>query len=141
MEGLLEIIDLIKTKITDQEYMLLMDSVSKIFNYHKSINIVYNPDAEKYKVTLIFPESPSRANKLSYSDDGSRMEIWTVNDREHRVDGPAVSEWNEFGEMIHEAWFVDGVRHREGGPALIIWATDVVNIYIQNGDIKRITVT
>jgi len=69
--------------------------------------------------------------------DNRGTKLWYVNDKLHRIDGPA-SEWadgtkywyqngelhREDGPAIerydgHKSWFVNGMRHREDGPAVI----------------------
>ncbi len=36
----------------------------------------------------------------------------------HRVDGPAMTNYDLSGRPTKETWFKDGIRHREGGPAV-----------------------
>jgi|15BtaG_2_1085339.scaffolds.fasta_scaffold00087_26 hypothetical protein len=42
----------------------------------------------------------------------------------HRVDGPAMTNYDLSGRPSKETWFEDGIRHREGGPAVTFFFGD-----------------
>lgn len=47
-------------------------------------------------------------------------ENWYIDDKKHRVDGPAVITWKD-GIKMREDWYVDGKMHRIDGPAITTW--------------------
>ena len=44
---------------------------------------------------------------------------WTVNNRYHREDGPAIQRWRHDGSLWCEEWYIDNMHHRVDGPAYI----------------------
>jgi len=60
------------------------------------------------------------------------FEEWILNGRRHRVDGPALREWEVLeghAEPVlkSEEWYLNGQLHRADGPALQAW-------YLTNGE-------
>ncbi|VUX47784.1 hypothetical protein DF3PA_70105 [Candidatus Defluviicoccus seviourii] len=46
---------------------------------------------------------------IQYYESGQKhAEIWFLNDRKHRIDGPACQEWSESGQKGQEIWFLNG---------------------------------
>lgn len=45
-------------------------------------------------------------------------------DHFHRLDGPAITEWDENGQKICEKYIIDDLYHREDGPAILRWHPD-----------------
>jgi hypothetical protein len=56
--------------------------------------------------------------------------IWYLNDKFHRVDGPAIEAANG-----NRAWFVNGQRHRRYGPAIEYLNGD--KVWYRNGQYHR----
>lgn len=52
-----------------------------------------------------------KKNGLITYSNGTKY--WHINDLYHRVDGPAVVDYNKT-----KHWFINGLRHREDGPAI-----------------------
>ena len=60
-----------------------------------------------------------------YYDNGQLYcEIYIVNGKRHREDGPAYNRWYETGQREYEVYYVNGVHHREDGPAITWWDED-----------------
>ena len=57
---------------------------------------------------------------------------WYVNGKRHRVDGPAI----EWVDGIYKSWWVNGKRHRTDGPA-IEWADGRVEYYYMGKQIDE----
>jgi len=49
------------------------------------------------------------------------MNIWSLNNKIHREDGPAVQGWHENGQKWYESWWLNGEYHRENGIAYQMW--------------------
>jgi len=56
------------------------------------------------------------------------LEVWYLNGILHRIDGPALREWqvvdgygHEDVVLIYEEWYLNGQRHRIDGPAFRQW--------------------
>jgi hypothetical protein len=61
----------------------------------------------------------------TYYDDGSiHWELWVVNGKNHRLDGPAEICYHEDGSIRYERWRVNDVSHRIDGPAWISYNRD-----------------
>ena len=67
--------------------------------------------------------------------DGSGNKYWFLNDKLHRVDGPAI----EFANGT-KSWWLNGELHREDGPAVEwadghkFWYVDDEKIEVPNND-------
>lgn len=89
-------------------------------------------DAETYSVRIW--RSPDNNRIL-------KMEWRAPNGDLHRPDGPAIEEWNSFGELTKQEFFQHGQRHRDDGPALIEWEpqtqTKILEIWAVGGSIHR----
>jgi len=60
--------------------------------------------------------------KIEYWDnDQKRFEMWFLNNKLHREDGPAYQEWYDNGQKRYESWILNKKYHREDGPAYQIW--------------------
>jgi len=58
--------------------------------------------------------------KNSYRENGQiRYEIYHLNGKLHRTDGPAYIDYYENGQAYREEYFLSGERHRTDGPAYI----------------------
>ena len=47
-------------------------------------------------------------------------EHWVVFDETHRINGPAIVEYDKYGIKTREYWYVHGVQHRLDGPSCIM---------------------
>ena len=80
-------------------------------------------------VSLILESNKQLKTGMFKDRDGTKL--WYVNNKEHRLDGPAVEYANGDKE-----WFVNGKRHRLDGPA-IEWADGTKAWYV-NGKRHRL---
>jgi len=53
-----------------------------------------------------------------WNGDNIVEEIWKVKNVIHRVNGPAVSKWNDEKLVLEEKWYKNGYYHRDDGPAI-----------------------
>jgi len=68
-------------------------------------------------------------HKIFRRSHGSiESERWYLDDKQHRLDGPAVVRYYEDGSIYSKQWWVNGKRHRLDGPAQV-W-------YHENGSIS-----
>lgn len=51
-------------------------------------------------------------------------EEWFEDSKLHRIDGPAIREWDLRGKLIREEWYKNGESHRIDGPAIREWGPD-----------------
>jgi len=59
---------------------------------------------------------------LGYYDNGQlQYEIWFVDGKCRRLDGPAYRSWFKTGQLEIEEWRVDNKYHRLDGPACQCW--------------------
>ena len=59
-------------------------------------------------------------HKKHYDESGKlEYEVWRLNGKLHRTDGPAHIGYYESGELRCEAWWLNGKHHRTDGPAFI----------------------
>lgn len=60
---------------------------------------------------------------ITYHYDGrtKKNERWEIDGKLHRVDGPAVLEYDEDGQKIREEWFQNNLLHRLNKPARILY--------------------
>jgi len=70
-----------------------------------------------------------KRNGLIVDNNGTKS--WYMNDKLHRVDGPAV----EYASGTKE-WRIDGKRHRADGPAIEYW--DGSKQWYMNGVLHRV---
>jgi len=60
--------------------------------------------------------------KIKYYPNGQKKsEIWSLNGKYHREDGPAYQWWYENGQKDYEWWYLNGKYHRDNGPAVQRW--------------------
>lgn len=59
-----------------------------------------------------------------YSNKKIRTEEWWYHGTPHRSDGPAVIKYSPFEELQAERWAVKGLQHREEGPSTISYFED-----------------
>ena len=64
-----------------------------------------------------------------YESGKVEREIWCLDDKKHRADGPAVISYYKTGEIEYKSWWVNGKLFRATSPN-IIW-------YYKNGDIQQ----
>ena len=88
-----------------------------------------------YKITykIHYPGSVHQTYKLS--------EEWKYKDSYHRIRGPAIIRYNEFGSAEHKEWWVFGILHNEHGPAVINYYRDTEicdKTWMVNGTIHRV---
>jgi hypothetical protein len=63
--------------------------------------------------------------KIEYWDNGQkRSELWSLNGKYHREDGPAYQFWHSNGQKRIEEWWLNGLIHREDGPAIHFFRDD-----------------
>jgi uncharacterized protein len=63
--------------------------------------------------------------KTTYRPDGSvSREIWYLDGKRHRTDGPAWIGYFPDGSVSYEVWCVNDERHRTDGPAWISYSED-----------------
>jgi antitoxin component YwqK of YwqJK toxin-antitoxin module len=84
-----------------------------------------------YKNFRALYESAKEATpEYKYYPNGQvERESWYLDGKKHRVDGPAVINYDKNGQVEIESWYLDGKKHREDGPT-VIW-------YDKNGQVKR----
>ena len=59
---------------------------------------------------------------IKYYENGQKQkEIYYLNDKEHKEDGPAIQYWYDNGQKQLEYYYLDGKYHREDGPAFQFW--------------------
>ena len=56
-----------------------------------------------------------------YNNGQKEYEIYYINGKYHREDGPAKMYWYNNGQKQFESYYINGKRHREDGPAIICW--------------------
>ena len=56
-----------------------------------------------------------------YPNGQKKSEIWYLNGKWHREDGPAYQFWYENGNKKYEEWWLNNKFHREDGPARQGW--------------------
>ena len=57
-----------------------------------------------------------------YRKDGSiKKQVWHLNDKRHRTDGPAYIYYREDGSVESEHWYLNSQYHRADGPAVIYY--------------------
>jgi antitoxin component YwqK of YwqJK toxin-antitoxin module len=60
--------------------------------------------------------------KIEYFNNGQKQsELWYLNDKHHREDGPSYQSWYSNGQKRYESWLLNGKLHREDGPAYQFW--------------------
>jgi len=60
--------------------------------------------------------------KIDYYPNGQKKsEIWSLNGKYHREDGPAYQKWYKNGQKRYEEWSLNNKYHREDGPAYQTW--------------------
>ena len=60
--------------------------------------------------------------EIKYWDNGNKgYEIWYLNGKKHREDGPAYQSWYKNGQKYYERWYLNGKSHREDGPVSQEW--------------------
>lgn len=77
---------------------------------------------------------------LSYSRFNGKLNSfsWLLDDKLHRIDGPAWVEWDYDGRIQNMTWNKDGQIHRDDGPAQIdIKNPFIVEIWRKDGVIHR----
>jgi len=53
--------------------------------------------------------------KIYYWDNGQkRYEVWLLNGKYHREDGPDILKWYENGQKNYEVWYLNDKCHRDG---------------------------
>jgi len=57
-----------------------------------------------------------------YSNGQKEFEIWLLNGKRHKKDGPAYQTWYENGQKLNEIWYLNDKLHREDGPAYQRWS-------------------
>lgn len=72
---------------------------------------------------------PSPASKVTFHPNGEKStERWFVNEKRHRLDGPAVIKYFSNGIKASEVWYKDDMIYRDTLPTIIM--------YHPNGNIK-----
>mgnify|MGYP001774458397 CR=1 FL=1 len=56
-----------------------------------------------------------------YLNGQKQLELWLLNSKDHREDGPSRQMWYKNGQKKIESWYLDGKLHREDGPAYQRW--------------------
>ena len=56
-----------------------------------------------------------------FPDGTIGIESWKVDGKYHRTDGPAVRQWGNGGSLHIESWYTEGKLHRTDGPAMRQW--------------------
>jgi len=59
--------------------------------------------------------------KKYYKNGQLKSEIYSLNDKYHREDGPAVQYWYENGQLKYESYWLNSKLYREDGPAYQYW--------------------
>ena len=59
-----------------------------------------------------------------YSNGQIQYEYYYLNNKLHRVDGPAYISYYQDGKIYSEHYFLNGKHHREDGPAFIRYYQD-----------------
>jgi len=63
-----------------------------------------------------------RKPRVKYYENGQKKsEVWSLNGKRHREDGPSYQFWFENGQKKSEEWLLNGKMHREDGPARQYW--------------------
>ena len=64
-------------------------------------------------------------HKIFRREDGSiESERWYLDDKCHRIDGPAIVWYYEDGSIESEYWYLDDKCHRIDGPAIVRYSKD-----------------
>ena len=59
---------------------------------------------------------------IKYYDNGQKeFEVYYLDGKRHREDGPAAQWWYKNGQKEMEIYYLDDKRHREDGPAYQWW--------------------
>lgn len=75
-----------------------------------------------------------------YKSDKPKEELYYLNGKSHREDGPAVVRYFESGKRRSERWGLNGKLHREDGPAVVRYfelGKVQSEAYYLNGDYLR----
>jgi hypothetical protein len=65
-----------------------------------------------------------RKNIEYWSNGNKYFEVYYLNGKRHREDGPAYQSWYQNGNKYFEAYYLNGKYHREDGPAKLRWYKD-----------------
>ena len=57
--------------------------------------------------------------KYYYKSGELEYEVWYLNDKHHRTDGPAFIGYYKSGKLEYEEWYLNDKLHRIDGPAFI----------------------
>jgi len=64
-------------------------------------------------------------HKIFRRSDGSiESEQWWLDNKLHRLDGPAVVSYYKDGSIYSEYWYLDSKQHRSDGPAIVRYSKD-----------------
>ena len=80
-------------------------------------------------------------HKIFRREDGSiESEVWYLDSKHHRSDGPAVVSYYKDGSIESEYWYLDSKQHRPDGPA-VVWYYEDGSIYSEGWylDNKQLT--
>jgi hypothetical protein len=69
-------------------------------------------------------EKGSQSITVIEQERGNQQETWESNNKYHRLDGPALIQWNKHGHKTLEEWYKNGLLHRLDGPAKTSWHTN-----------------
>ncbi len=95
--------------MTDQTYREIMDTAEQIYTA-----LIGN--TTDIHIT--------RGIHETHYDTEHKMEIWYYAQQIHRRIWPAVTEYDEFGNIVCHGWYKYGNRHRDGLPAFIQYYWD-----------------
>ena len=75
--------------------------------------------------------------KIEYHTNGQKhLDLYSLNDKFHREDGPAVQSWFDNGQQKSIVYYLNDEYHREDGPAIQGWRYNgekVSELYFLNG--------
>lgn len=118
----------------DEECLELREQVKNLTITVKNLT----EEIEKLKNKTINEQIP--VCTLDYYSDGTvYKEMWKVNDKYHRKDGPAHTLFDFNGQITYEGWYANGQLHRPDKPAEIWYSNGIVaheNWYL-NGKIEK----
>lgn len=80
-------------------------------------------------------DNPALIKFLNILDEGNDQinpnnfltKEWYIDGKKHRVNGPAVINYRNNGEIYEEYWYIDNKKHREDGPAIIIYKDNKIS--------------
>ena len=69
------------------------------------------------------------------------LKFYYINNKFHRVDGPATINYYETGKIERENWYFNGIQHRIDGPAVIFYyesgETELEFWYLNDKELKN----